>query len=84
VEKIKIAVKAQRQYATPGRAAMFAWKPFYTVHLPVPRTDGRNVMSANSKAELKFHVSQYFHFTCGCVPKFELVYPTGIIGGNRF
>ena len=84
MQKIKIPVKAKRQYATPGRAAMFAWKPFYSVSLPVPRTDGAYVMSANSKASLKFFVNRYFHSVCGTVPEYELVYPTGIIGGNRF
>ncbi len=59
IATITVEVQGQRQYAVPGRAAMFAWKPLYTVRLPLPRTDGLFVQSSNSKAELKQFVQRH-------------------------
>jgi hypothetical protein len=61
----------QKQYAVPGRSAMFAWKPFYQVTLPFPRTDGRFIQNANSKADLKFHVAQHLR-SFGYTGKFTI------------
>lgn len=69
---MKIQVTAQRQYAVPGRAAMFAWKPYYTAYLPLPRTDGRFKQTANSKDELRFFIKEHFFYVLGFVPKFTL------------
>ena len=68
-----LKVTVQRQYSMPGRSAMFAWKPLYTVLLPFPRTDGCYKQNANSKADLKFHVSQHLR-SFGYTGKFELIY----------
>jgi hypothetical protein len=69
---MSIRVTTERQYAVPGRSAMFAWKPYYTAYLPLPRTDGLFKQTANSKAELKFFVSNHLRHALGFVPKFNL------------
>lgn len=69
-----IKVTMQKQYATPGRAAMFAWKPLYTALLPIPRTDGRFILKANSKADLRFHVMRHLAHE-GYPTKFALQFP---------